>query len=235
MLKNIVKRLMWLFIERKKLSKKLKGFSAHWTSLADDRTQFSEHNWLGRRSVFIGSRIGKCTYVVGAEIRNADIGAFCSIGPETLIGGLGGHPVSWLSTHPAFYTQPNQACFSFNIERSFTETSRTKVGNDVWIGARVTVLDGVKVGNGSIIAAGAVVVKDVPPYSIIGGVPARLIRKRFDDRVIEKLENMQWWNAELESLSKVALKFTEREDWRLGDVELIEKQLSKYVVNKSND
>ena len=76
------------------------------------------------------------------------------------------------------------------------------IGNDVWIGYEAVIMAGVHIGNGAIIAARAVVTKDVPPYTIVGGVPARPIRKRFDEEVIQELETLQWWNWSAEKIRR---------------------------------
>ncbi|MEO1486680.1 MAG: CatB-related O-acetyltransferase, partial [Bacteroidota bacterium] len=84
-----------------------------------------------------------------------------------------------------------------------------EIGNDVWIGAQVTILDGVKIGDGAIIASGALVNRDVPPYSIWGGVPAKEIKKRFDEHVIERLLAIKWWDKEYSWLKDNANTFTD--------------------------
>ena len=95
------------------------------------------------------------------------------------------------------------------------------IGNDVWIGSKATVFGGVKVGNGAVIAAGAVVTKDVPPYSVVGGVPARLIRYRFEKEEIELFEKYQWWNLQDEVL---------RENIELFQVPVGEDTLKRLVA-----
>jgi acetyltransferase-like isoleucine patch superfamily enzyme len=136
------------------------------------------------------------------------IGAFSSIGPDVLIGGLGQHPTEQLSTHPAFYSARGQSGKTFISTENTSELPRTVIGNDVWVGARSIILDGLHIGDGAIIAAGAVVTKSVPPYMIMGGVPARVIRPRFNDNVIAALIDWRWWefgNAKLQSMTKALL------------------------------
>jgi acetyltransferase-like isoleucine patch superfamily enzyme len=158
------------------------------------------------------------TYVAeSSRIGFADIGAFSSIGPNVLLGGLGCHPVDRLSTHPAFYSSRLQAGDTFSQNDTFEELPRVTVGSDVWIGAGSIVLDGVNIGDGAIIAAGAVVNKDVPPYAIVGGVPAKLIRYRFNQETIDALLEWRWWDLDNNQLQSLAPGFMNR-DWNVEAV-----------------
>jgi Acetyltransferase (isoleucine patch superfamily) len=149
------------------------------------------------------SIIGDCSYVAnGGRISNAEVGKFCSIGPDVRIG-LGKHPVrNYVSTHPAFYSKSNASGLSFSDRDKFNESERVVIGNDVWIGQSVIVCDGVRIGDGACIAAGAVVTKNVEPYSLVGGVPARFIRYRFDADVIKRLLAIKWWDKDLSWIKK---------------------------------
>lgn len=154
------------------------------------------------------TRIGRYSYVArDALVANARIGAFCSIGPEVLIG-LGRHPARcFVSTHPAFYVPQNASTLSLVAESRFPETATTVVGNDVWLGARAMLMDGVRVGDGAIVGAGAVVTRDVPPYVIVGGAPARPIGRRFDDDIIRFLLELRWWDRDLDWIRTHAALF----------------------------
>ena len=145
------------------------------------------------------TELGDGSYVAnGSRINNAKIGKFCSIGPDTRIG-LGKHPVKdFVSTHPAFYSPRNAAGFSFSNRNKFVETERVIIGNDVWLGQSAIVCDGVRIGDGACIAAGAVVTRDVAPYTIVGGVPAQFIRYRFPENVITRLLEIRWWERDIE-------------------------------------
>jgi acetyltransferase-like isoleucine patch superfamily enzyme len=159
---------------------------------------FGKYNVIGDYASLSNVDIGDLSYVVaGTSIKNTSIGKFCSIGPECTIG-LGRHPSSqFVSTHPAFFSPLKQAQISFVDESHFQEFENIEIGNDVWIGANVTIVDGVKIADGVIVAAGSVVTKDIPPYAIVGGVPAKVIRYRFEQEEIEKLLEIKWWDMDM--------------------------------------
>lgn len=147
--------------------------------------------------------IGDYTYIAhNSNFSNAKVGKFCSIGPGVRCG-LGRHPSKkFVSTHPIFFSTLKQAQISFSDQSYFKEISRIEIGNDVWIGANAIILDGVSIGDGAIIGAGALVNKNVPPYAIVGGVPAKIIRYRFTKDQIEFLLKDQWWNKPDEWLKR---------------------------------
>lgn len=136
------------------------------------------------------------------RIANADIGKFCCIGLRCCIG-KGLHPTGGISTHPMFYSPAKQFGISLSKESLFEESKHTYIGNDVYIGDDVFIMDGVTIGDGAMIGAGAVVTKDIPPYAIAVGVPARVIKYRFDPDTIEALLKKQWWNLPESELPKV--------------------------------
>lgn len=166
---------------------------------------------------FVGKVVASSSFTMGhySYIRSGVIGAvrsigsYCSIGPQVIIGETE-HPLDWLSTAGIQY---NKARFKFyppiaekyataplqrDKKKALDQAKQAPlIGNDVWIGARVTILRGVEVGNGAIIAAGAVVAKNVPPYAIVGGIPARVIRYRFDPEIIAQLQTLAWWEYDI--------------------------------------
>lgn len=214
--------LKWIFFHRYMLAKRILGFHAHWNTYADQACSFHEFNRLYPRTCLSNVSLGRFTYIAGATSGNAKFGAFCSIGPAT-IGGLGKHPADMLSSHPAFYSNRAKAGCCFADKQYIEEAPTTIIGNDVWIGAQAVVLDGVSVGDGAIIAAGAVVHKSVPPYAIVGGVPASIIRFRFDDDVIQHLLDWKWWDLPVQVMSELAPSFRNK-DWSAEKIiSLIEK------------
>jgi acetyltransferase-like isoleucine patch superfamily enzyme len=160
-------------------------------------SRFEPHVVLFEHSRVLGSRIGCHSYVgAGSQLQNCTVGRFTSIGPGCRVG-LGRHPSSeFVSTHPIFYSPRKQTGITFADKSYFDEYRPTTLGNDVWLGANVLVSDGVTIGDGAIVAAGAVVAEDVPPYSIVGGVPAKLIKRRFTDEQIARLLAFRWWERD---------------------------------------
>ena len=131
------------------------------------------------------------------------IGKFCSIacGAKFLFTSAN-HTLNSLSTYPfpIFFEEWNLD--PKDISNAWDNKGDIIIGNDVWIGYEAVILSGVTIGDGAIIAARAVVTKDVPPYTIVGGVPAKQIRKRFDDQTINKLQNLRWWEWDEEKIKR---------------------------------
>lgn len=147
---------------------------------------------LNRRNFIQKSTIGKFSYTnFNTVIRNAIIGKFCSISWNVSIGGKN-HDYAKISTHSNW--RFNKAFHNKDVVSNEYEQSSCNLGNDVWIASNVIILRNVSIGNGAVIGAGAIVTKDVEPYSIVVGSPGKTIKKRFDDRSIELLEEIEWWN-----------------------------------------
>jgi acetyltransferase-like isoleucine patch superfamily enzyme len=221
-----IDRITWMLFRRRTIAKQILGFSAHRESYADKQCSFSDYNRIYKGAALSNVELGRFSYIgVGTRSGNCSYGAFCSIGPEAIIGGMGRHPTTWLTTHPSFFSTRGQVGLSFSDTNAFEELVPTTVGNDVWVGARAIILDGVFVGDGAIVAAGAVVSRDVPPYAVVAGVPARTIRYRFDSEVIEELLDWKWWNLSTEILKGIAPDFVGREDWRLSDIKALREKV----------
>lgn len=158
-----------------------------------------------------GVKIGDYSYVnSGTRVgKNVTIGKYCSIAYNCLIG-MGDHPVDFVSTSPFTFGENNV----FNKEIAWDDYNRKVViGNDVWIGSNAIIMQGIKIGNGAIIAAGAVVTKDVQPYSVVGGIPAKEIKKRFDKDRISYLQRLEWWNLSESELQDYKNIFSARSKW----------------------
>ncbi len=130
------------------------------------------------------------------------IGAFCSIGSGAafIMAGNQGHRHDWVSSFPFFY-MPEVPHFAGAVD-AFEPAGDTIVGNDVWIGSEAVIMPGVKIGDGAVIGTRALVTRDVEPYAIVGGNPAKMIRKRFDDDAISVLREMRWWDWSDERLAE---------------------------------
>lgn len=186
--------------------------------------------WLAGDITMRGS-IGAYTFLRdGIRIAGqvSHIGRFCSLAPGVVIGDSN-HPTEWLSTHSFQWGEgswiPSQALTRFDtpLER---KGRRTLIGSDVWIGANAIVLSGITIGDGAIIAAGSVVSRDVPPYAIVGGVPARVIRFRFDEKTIERLMKVRWWRFSLDDL--FGLPFNDIH----ATLNMLEKRLANKTLRK---
>ncbi|HOY86671.1 MAG TPA: CatB-related O-acetyltransferase [Methylotenera sp.] len=197
-------RLIWILFRRRQIAKRIRGFRAHISSYATQDCQFEEYVNLHSGSCIYSSQIGRASYITDATLSKVITGKFCSIGQGAKIG-LGRHPTNFLSTHPAFYSSGDQTLLHIAKIPDFDELSPVVLGNDVWIGANSLLMSGVSVGDGAVIGAGAIVTKDIPPYAIAVGSPARVFRYRFDEKTVSMLLKLQWWNKldkEIETIFK---------------------------------
>lgn len=148
--------------------------------------------------------MGAFSYSQSSLPPETETGRYCSIS-NAVAAFNSEHPADWVSVSPFSYNPDAAPIFRQAIEdaprgdlyrpAAYDDRSRApiRIGHDVWIGQHVQLKKGIRIGNGAVVAAGAVVTRDVEPYSIVGGVPARLLRRRFDDATVERLERVQWW------------------------------------------
>ncbi len=202
LLKNPI--TVWLRWLAKLLFLKVKyaGKNLHIEYLAEiNASTFSNYNTIRKHARLRDAHLGAYSYIGReSQVYHAWIGNFTCIAPEVLIG-LGEHPSKdFVSSHPMFYSTIGQSNPVIVEKNLFDEFPQTIIDNDVWIGTRAVLKTGVSIGNGAVIAAGAVVVKDVEPYSIVGGVPAKHIRYRFTPELINILQKSEWWNKDLDWL-----------------------------------
>lgn len=156
---------------------------------------------------FYRGKLGKYSYIGNNSfVIDTDIGNFTSISTDCYIGGTS-HPMDWVSTSPVFHKWENIMKKNF-ARHEFEIFKRTTIGNDVWIGNRVMIKAGVRIADGAVVGMGSIVTKDIGPYEIWAGNPARLIRKRFNDETINKLMKIEWWKWDDQHIEKYAQYFT---------------------------
>lgn len=168
-----------------------------------DKVDISDFSYISNDSVIINVKIGK----------------FCSIGPRVQIG-LAPHPSKvFVSTYPAFYSNNNTGCpLALREDKIFDDaTPKTILANDIWIGANAIIPGGIRIGTGAIVATGAVVVKDVPPYAIVGGNPAEIIRYRFSGDLINILLESKWWDWPIEKIARQVDDFADIEKFQKSE------------------
>lgn len=140
----------------------------------------------------INSKIGKYSYTgYDCQILNTNIGAFCSLGNNIIIGGAP-HSIEWVSSSPVFNENKDSIKTKFSHHK-FSLDNTTNIGNDVWIGNNVLIKANISIGDGVVIGMGSVVTKNVGPYEIWAGNPAKFIRNRFDNRIKEFMLDIAWW------------------------------------------
>ena len=172
-------------------------------------SQLGRYTEIGARTKFAESSLGDYSYVVNdSDVIYTTIGRFCSIAAHTRINP-GNHPMERITqshfTYRAsayFDDEPDESAF-FDWRRSHPVT----IGHDVWIGHGAIILPGRTIGNGAVIAAGAVVTKDVAPYTIVAGVAAKPVRRRFPAAIADQIEALSWWNWPHEKLRQALPDF----------------------------
>ncbi len=179
------------------------------------------NNFIGRFCHLSNTSIGNFSYIGnGCEFANCRIGSFCSISSDVRVI-IGSHPSSkWISTHPLFFSRNSYVGKGFVDKARYEEYKKTtngyscEIGNDVWIGRNVNIMQGVTIGNGAIIGSNSLVTRDIAPYSIVVGIPAHELRKRFNDNEIDFLEKVEWWKWDIGRLKMMSLYFNDINEFR---------------------
>lgn len=196
-------------------------------------------------------RIGRYSYFRSGRVRHVDeVGRYTSVGPNIIVGEAE-HPPDWLTTSPSVFDKsrwhfypPDADCTDRIIQRTPENTNTvalqdTTIGHDVWIGANVMIRRGVKIGDGAIVAAGSFVNRDVEPYSIVGGLPAKKISMRFSDDVVAALQELRWWDFDISDLAGVDFDNVEsaieqiRQREESGQITRVPLQYNSVVITKS--
>ena len=184
-------------------------------------------------------KIGAYSYAVSGYLFAVEIGRYCSFGENVQIGRQD-HPLDWLSTSPFIYMNNKdivssaknfeEKCIFSNPDygEPATKLKKTIIGNDVWIGHGAFIKPGITIGTGAIIAAYAVVVKDVAPYSIVGGNPAKHIKFRFKEDIIVELLNSEWWKLSPKQVSALDINDVDSLIPSLQKISTMQKEESKY-------
>ena len=168
---------------------------------------------FGWSNINEGACINRCIiskyFNVGlfSYLADVKVGSYCTFGSRVSVGAAN-HPLDWLSIHEFQYQDTSQVygeSLSHGVCEKLTER-HTTIGSDVWIGDNAVVLKGVTINDGAVIGAGCVVTKDVLPYSIVVGNPAKHLRFRFEDHIIKKLLALRWWDLEMQELNGIDFK-----------------------------
>lgn len=196
-------------------------------------SQIGEHSYVQRHSDIWRMKMGRFTGVGRmSTIQGTEIGSFCALSWNLKIGG-DDHDYHMISINPFWHNVNWGIATDKDYSDAYLEKEYEEpciIGNDCWIAAGVSICRNVKIGNGCIIGAGAVITKDIEPYSVVVGVPGRVIKKRFDDKTIERLENTNWWDLPTNVLRENISIF---KDSHLNEqnLEKLEELCAQYNVN----
>jgi len=167
---------------------------------------------IAQGSNIVNVNVAKYSYIGNnCTIVDVNIGSFCSISDNIIIGGAA-HPIEWAATSPVFHEGKNILKKNFS-NHPFKTTDETIIKNDVWIGTNCLIKSGITIENGAVIGMGSIVTKDVGAYEIWAGNPAKMIRKRFDDKTIKTLLESKWWNSTEDTLKELAMEINNIENF----------------------
>jgi acetyltransferase-like isoleucine patch superfamily enzyme len=213
-LKNILHSLKDFFYEPIRLAQLHRRFPTcriYPGASVDASSHLGKYNVIFKNTAIIESTIGDHTFVQKESvICNATVGKFCSIAMRVSVG-LGQHPTTYVSSHPAFYSATQPIAKTFSDKDVFEPFQKTEIGHDVWIGQGVMVKTGVRIGTGAVIGVGSIVTKDIPPYIIAAGNPCRPIRQRFSESIVQRLLESRWWELDDLRLEQLAPLFSNPE------------------------
>lgn len=176
----------------------------------DNNCFFGKRVYIERFCILHDVKVEEYSYIAySSSLFSCDIGKFCSISSNVKIG-LANHPIDMVSTSPVFYSKINRLGVKWvENEQVSNKLPKTIIGNDVWIGTDAIIMSGLKIGDGSVVAAGSIVTKDVEPYSVVAGIPAKVIKKRFDNNTVDNLLKIKWWSWDDGKIKSNLTYFTE--------------------------
>jgi hypothetical protein len=184
--------LIWFLSGRREMNKKVKGFHAHWSTDVSPNSFFAEYVHLFGGALVASYSVGRFSKIIGARVSHAKTRAFSSLVARCSVAVSGDHPLDQISHHSSFYSPSKQQhpFLRVVVKDKYTgDLKETAIGNYVWIGSD------------------AVVVKNVPPYAVVGGVPAKVIRYRYSPELRDALVESQWWNWPVVALQIIADEF----------------------------
>lgn len=178
------------------------------------------HLWVADRGTYFDRNVNIISWSDNYKIK---VGKYCSIGRDCNFFLHANHRADWITTSSQLWGPVTPEIADLHMSMGHpTCKGDIEVGNDVWIGAKSTIMSGIKISDGAIVAAGSTVTKDVPPYAIVAGNPAKVVKYRFTEEQIEKLTNIKWWDWNEDKIKEVAMEL-----WSIG--------IDNFIKKYSND